>query len=403
MEKRTTDSPLSSDRRQGEYSKKNTVESLLSVEIPDNPPMPVIIAEAANDADTTLKEVLESTKIEPGEDLIKPQIAWGQVNSSGDFIPLGVLGDISLIIGKAKSRKSFFINIITSVVLGEDLLLNRYKGTLPPDQRTVLYFDTEQSKYYVQLVVKRICDQINQPKPENLHVYSLRKFKPAERLVLVKYAIENTPNLGFVVIDGIRDLVTSINDEAQATAIASELMKWSQERNIHINCVLHQNKGDTNARGHLGTELTNKSETVLSVTKDSEDKKISIVSADYCRNKEPEEFAFEIINGLPVIAENYEFRTEKKNKKFDLIDLSDFDKYSIVNLVFSKDKQFHYTHLHTQFKLAFKEKYSKNIGDNRIKEFITDCTNEGWLIQAGARKPYTKGDFKPYEDINEEI
>jgi hypothetical protein len=32
---------------------------------------------------------------------------------------------------------------------------------------------------------------------------------------------------------------------------------------IHIHTILHQNKADENARGHIGTELNNKAETVL--------------------------------------------------------------------------------------------------------------------------------------------
>ena len=65
------------------------------------------------------------------------------------------------------------------------------------------------------MAVKRICRQIDVDIPNNLSTYGLRKSSPSERLKLVEHAIENTPKLGFVVIDGIRDLITSINDEAE--------------------------------------------------------------------------------------------------------------------------------------------------------------------------------------------
>ena len=35
-----------------------------------------------------------------------------------------------------------------------------------------------------------------------------------------------------------------------------------------IHTILHQNKGEEHARGHIGTELSNKAETVLQVEKD---------------------------------------------------------------------------------------------------------------------------------------
>ena len=40
---------------------------------------------------------------------------------------------------------------------------------------------------------------------------------------------------------------------------------------VYKRQILHQNKGDENARGHIGTELNNKAETVLLVEKDKGD------------------------------------------------------------------------------------------------------------------------------------
>src|SRR5690606_12151186 len=129
--------------------------------------------------------------------------------------------------------------------------------------------------------------------------------------------------------------------------------KWSEELDIHILSVLHQNKGNEQARGHIGTELINKCETVLSVTKSNENKDISIVEAEYCRNKEPEPFAFEIIEGLPVLVPDFGFRTSKV-KEADVFELSDIDKYSILNSVYSNGNSFNYTELTNQIKLGFK-------------------------------------------------
>lgn len=62
-------------------------------------------------------------KIDVKEVLPPPQIAWSMLNtkSEGEAI-LGTLGDFGLIIGKAKSRKSFFINIAVSTALSKDLI-----------------------------------------------------------------------------------------------------------------------------------------------------------------------------------------------------------------------------------------------------------------------------------------
>ena len=339
-------------------------------------------------------------KIDVNEVIPKPQIAWSLTNtkSEGEAI-LGTLGDFGLIIGKAKSRKSFFISIAVSTALGNDAILNRFKSYLPPDKNEVIYFDTEQSKYYVQKAVKRICAQVNQPEPKNLHAFHLRSLNPAERLQFIETEIYSNDNIGFVVIDGIKDLVTSINDESEATMIASKLLKWSEERNIYILTVLHQNKSDNNARGHIGTELINKAQTVLSVTKAENDSNISIVEPLQCRDIEPEIFAFEINEfGIPIIAENFEIRTETNKNKFDVTNIEDFKKYQLLTEVFSKGESFSYSKLVEQIVIAYKNQFKNSIGINRTKLLITDCSNNGWLKQEKDKAPYTLGAFEKVEN-----
>ncbi|MBW7866931.1 MAG: AAA family ATPase [Brumimicrobium sp.] len=346
----------------------------------------------------TESEILKSLRINPTDKIQPPQKAWEQMGNNNAI--LGTLGNFSLIIGKAKSRKSFFINIAVSTVVSNDIVLKQFKGTLPPEQMKVLYFDTEQGKYHVQLALKRVCEQVNIKEPKDLEVYGLRSLNPSERLNIIEYAIYNTPNLGFVIIDGIKDLVTSINDEAEATMIASKLLKWTEQKNIHIITVLHQNKSDNNARGHIGTELINKAETVLSVTKSEQDKDISIVEAQQCRNREPEPFAFEINeDGLPVLVEDFEIRTETKTNQFDITDLEDFKKYKLLLEIFSKGESFGYTELVRQMKLAYKKQFNKKLGDNRAKDLITDCKNNKWLKQEKLKSPYK---LEPYNGLEED-
>ena len=81
---------------------------------------------------------------------------------------------------------------------------------------------------------------------------------------------------------------------------------------IHIHTILHQNKGDENASGHIGTELNNKAETVLLVEKDKSNGDISNVSAMHIRAMDFEPFAFRINNNaLPELIEGY--RPEARN------------------------------------------------------------------------------------------
>ena len=137
------------------------------------------------EAEPNLSEVLASIKIDPNEELEPPKVAWEQIATYGDNPIMGTLGNISTIIGKAKSRKSFLINMMVATMLkgGE---YKGFNGCLPDDKRHILYFDTEQSKYHVQLAVKRICEQVGESNPANLTVYPLRTFYPALRLGLIE-------------------------------------------------------------------------------------------------------------------------------------------------------------------------------------------------------------------------
>ena len=354
-----------------------------------------LIESELNKSTNELSKKLESCRIDILEIIPPPEIAWEiKDDDSEEFILLGTLGNFSMVKGKAKSKKSFFINMAIAAAVGKELLQNKLRSPLKDDLNQVLYFDTEQSKYHVQRAVKRICTQIDVGVPSNLNTYGLRKSSPSERLKLVEYAIENTPNLGFVVIDGIRDLITSINDEAEASNIASKLLKWTEEFNIHMVVVLHENPGSDKARGHIGTELMNKAETVIALQVDKYDENVSIVSAGFCRNKAFKPFAFTITDeGLPEMIEDYVIEMTSKKKGFDLLTLSPEDKFQLLKEVFENGEELKNGELVNQMKIVVNKSFSgrKGIGLDNIKKLITESRDEGWVIQEGIRKPYKLG------------
>ncbi len=187
---------------------------------------------------------------------------------------------------------------------------------LPEDKRKVLYVDTEQSPYHCLKVMTRMLRMAGLPDDrdtENLEFLSLRKYTPEQRIRFVEQAIYNTPEIGIVIIDGIRDMVYDINSPSESTRIISKLMHWTDDRQIHIHTILHQNKGDENARGHIGTELINKAETVLQVEKDKGYGDISHVSAIHIRAMDFEPFAFRINDkALPELIEGYKPETKDR-------------------------------------------------------------------------------------------
>jgi hypothetical protein len=106
---------------------------------------------------------LSQYEISASENIPPPEVALKIGNAN-----VGTLGNILSIIGKAKSRKSFFIAMAIAVSCSKDTIFNLFKNELPKHQSTILYFDTEQGKYHVQLALKRICKLIGVREPYNL-------------------------------------------------------------------------------------------------------------------------------------------------------------------------------------------------------------------------------------------
>jgi hypothetical protein len=52
-------------------------------------------------------------------------------------------------------------------------------------------------------------------------------------------------------------------------------------------------------------------------------------------------------------------------------------------------------------KLAFKLKFSKTIGINRIKDLVTICKNNDWILQEKPKAPYTQGQFNESFDSDD--
>ena len=211
-------------------------------------------------------------------------------------------GDFSVIKGKQKSRKSFVASLFAGVML-RGSLFHMYRAE---KEGKVLYIDTEQSNYYVWLIANRMLNYMGYN--DNFSVFALRKYNPYERVAFIEKILYEFP-ADFIIIDGIRDLVTDINDQNQATMIVTKIMKWTQELNIHILNIIHENKGDMNSRGHLGTEVQNKCETVITVNEDELDREKSVVKDTFTRAQGRfDDFTIEISDNAAVIIEN-EFQT----------------------------------------------------------------------------------------------
>ncbi len=239
-----------------------------------------------------------------------------QVNNS----TISTLGNFSASTGKGKSKKTFNVCAIVASALTGKKVLN-YEAHFPDGKNRVLYFDTEQSSYHCHKVLERINRLAGYPAEMDLSLIEfvmLREYNPIDRRQIIELALAERPEVGLVIIDGLRDLLFDINSSTEAAEVIGLLMRWSSHYNLHIHTVLHLNKADENVRGHIGPELNHKAETILQITRNEADGKVSEVHASLIRDRDFPPFAFQINEeGLPEIVEGFDSKPRSKRAVFD--------------------------------------------------------------------------------------
>lgn len=335
------------------------------------------------------KDILK-LRILPSDDIPKPEV----VLYFGKEMVM-TRKNISCITGKAKVGKTFLMTLLSMAVLNKGEFENTLKSFLPKGKDKIIYIDTEQSDYHILLILKRIKDIVSENKIDNLLMFNFDALDTLQRREYVKELIYNTPDAGLVVIDGIADIIFDTNDIRESSMMVSDLRKWSVENDVHIVNVIHQNPSENSKmRGHLGTILTNKAETVIQISSSKDNESIKMVDTLATRNKKPDSWSFEIIEGTPhIMSEMYE--EPKAGRKAQKL-LKDSEKYDILTVVFAeipKSKGVGYSVLLERIKESYIEKYG-TVGDNKIKEFFKYASEMNWIGNDGPRTNYFLYDFK---------
>lgn len=254
-------------------------------------------------------------------------------------VPFSKVGGLAAISGQKKNGKSFVLTQLMAAILGSgNNRVQRFlPGLLVPDRTIeylreirkddyylprVLYIDTEMEKLSSAKVLRRVhwlCDW-DMRQPENRFSVLWLKNMPAndqvkaykQRYDLIRMAIEAIqPDVVFV--DGLRDLLASINDEESITQILNYFGGIAEDRNMNIWMALHQNPNrkndddDAKMRGWAGTELGNKvSDTLVSIKSKTANGVTFTVKQQDARDKDIDDWKFEITDdagklGIPRI------------------------------------------------------------------------------------------------------
>jgi hypothetical protein len=297
--------------------------------------------------------------------------------------PTLTTGNFAMINGKAKSGKTFFIGAIVAACINNSLQLGNIKGCLPVDKRNILYFDTEQSEHDVNCSIKRIQQLAGYPSSGNLLAYGIRPLSTEQRVeFIIDKAMTFRETCSLIIIDGIRDLLSEgINDEKGATKTIENFMMMTAKLNCCIIAVLHQNKTDMKARGHIGTELINKSETIISIVKDYKTN-IYTVSSQDSRHLSFNDFCFVIVDGVikPVAMP---VKAVKKDTSPEGI--SEIRHQAVIDEIFKAKAVYSYSGLINTLSEKFK------LGKTATRDYIKFYQEQDYIIkeQVGRKVNYT--------------
>lgn len=294
-----------------------------------------------NNAEELRLEQLRPYLLDPREDYPEP---YYMLEYNG--VPFSTIGGLGAISGQKKNGKSFVLTQLMAAVLGNGCeRTNLFLPGLKVPERTleylghepkVLYVDTEMEKLNSAKVLRRVhwlCNWDMKYPNERFNVLWLKNMpkdgdkRPyKQRYDLIRLAIDAlSPDIVF--IDGLRDLLASINDEESGTQILDELASMAEERHMCIWNALHQNPNgktddDAKMRGWIGTELGNKvSDTLVSIKSKTASGVTFTVKQQDARGKDLDDWKFQVTDdagnlGIPRIT-NSGFNLPSKSKEVE--------------------------------------------------------------------------------------
>jgi hypothetical protein len=192
-------------------------------------------------------------------------------------------GGLSLLTGVQKSGKTTAIKIMIETAFMPKILEgydNLGIRSVIKDNGSVIYINTEMPNSDMIAFRDKVCKNLQvQELPPNLHLFNFLSPTPKQRLELIKQVLERSKDAYLIFIDGLADLVNSVNEEVECNITIQELQNLATNYGVAIIGVIHENKGNKNTRGHLGQQAERKCIASISVSKNRAKKFFTITSS----------------------------------------------------------------------------------------------------------------------------
>jgi len=182
---------------------------------------------------------------------------------------IGTSSNFVAVTGLPKTSKSTIISaLIASFISGRPVLdfkLHAYENKFK-----IALFDTEQSPYDFSRSVNRIQKFTNYDQAgifKFFDAFLCREDNSGNILRLIDTYLKQTPEAAILIIDGLLDLIDSMNDETASKRLIQTLKRWGKKHEILIITVLHLGKKDQSSIGHIGSASDRYAQSTLLIEK----------------------------------------------------------------------------------------------------------------------------------------
>ena len=199
--------------------------------------------------------------------------------------------------GTKKAGKSAAgLALIVAALKGEFIELTPSRPDL-----SILWIDTEQDRNTLRQKARAVLAMAGlDTMPERVKIVTLRGYgSPEDLLAATLQAIADNA-ADFVFLDGVVDLCQAFNDEEKSRDVVRQLETYAEQYGAAILGLIHTNKRDNEARGHLGAILQQKSAEIYQVNKDGNTAK---VSQPFSRFAPVPDFSFSFADDFKIEAE----------------------------------------------------------------------------------------------------
>jgi hypothetical protein len=167
-------------------------------------------------------------------------------------------------IGKSSVMEAFISSHLNAE--SDSLGINLF---LQEEHSKILFIDTERSKWEVHCAWSKLMKRAFLTDETETHlklIYaSVKRLNVEQKRQYIDSILELNNDIGLVVFDGASDFLNNTNDMVESNKFIEWINNFND--NIALAFTIHTNPTDDKPRGHLGSELCRKSESVLNANR----------------------------------------------------------------------------------------------------------------------------------------